>query len=419
MALSNLAVQAAKPRDKPYRLVDTNGLFLDVRPTGAKIWRYRYEIAGKENQFTLGEFFADKRNGHLTLEAARRARDDARVLVRKGIHPAHERQQAMVRQIAENESTFKAIAEEWISRQRPKWSSKYAEQIKHILKTDVYPTIGALPITTITPNQILQILFKVEKRGATTFAHLIRQWVSAIYRYAIITQRAQTDPAAPLRGVIARNKVRHSKSLSREQIREFVEKLGAYKGEPGTILGLRIMLLTFVRTIELRAARWPEINLERAEWRIPAERMKMREEHIVPLSRQAVRLLRQLHDISSHQVFLFPNRRTANTYITSTTLNRALERMKVLGKGTLGFSAHGFRSTASTLLNEAGFRGDVIERQLAHQERNNVRASYNHADYMSERKTMMQQWADMIDEIVTSEPNQILPFVRPMTQHAE
>ena len=259
------------------------------------------------------------------------------------------RQQAIVRQIAENESTFKVIAEEWIARRQTTWSPKYTEQIKHIFKTDVYPSIGTQPISKVTPRQILQILFKVEQRGANTFAHLIRQWASAVFRYAIVTQRAQTDSAEPLRGVITRNKPRHSKSLSRDQIREFLETLDAYKGEPGTILGFRIMLLTFVRTIELRAARWPEINLERAEWRIPAERMKMREEHIVPLSRQAILLFRQLHDISGHREFLFPNRRNPKTFITSTTLNRALERMGVLGKGTLGFSAHGFRATAPPL----------------------------------------------------------------------
>jgi integrase len=419
MPLTNAAVQAAKPRGKPYRLTDTSGLFLDVRPSGAKFWRYRYEIAGKENQFTLGEFFADKRAGHLTLEAARRARDEARVLVRKGIHPTHDRQQSLVRQIAENRNTFKAIAEEWIARMQKRWSAKYSEQIKHVLKTDVYSSIGSTPITQVTPHQVLQILFRVEDRGANTFAHLIRQWVSSIFRFAIQTQRAQTDPAAPLRGAIARNKPRHSKALSRGQIREFIEKLNNYKGEPGTIIGFRIMLLTFVRTIELRAARWPEIDIERSEWRVPAERMKMGEEHIVPLSRQAVLLFRQLHNNSGHREYLFPNRRDPRTYITSTTLNRALERMGLLGEGTIGFSAHGFRATASTLLNEAGIRPDVIERQLAHHERNHVRASYNHANYMAERTVMMQVWADMIDEIVTPQTGRVLPFVRALTHQAD
>jgi integrase len=400
MPLSNAAVQAAQPADKAYRLTDTNGLYLEVRPSGAKLWRYRYRIARKENKFTLGKFFPDKNHvGHLSLEGARRARDEARALVRKGIHPFHDRQQAIIRQVTENKTTFKAVADEWIERKEKNWSKVYAAQIRHVLKTDVYTAIGSRPIASITASDILQILFKVERRGANTFAHLIRQWVSAIFRYAIVTQRAQTDPAAPLRGAIVRNKVRHSKALSREELTAFLKRLENYKGDPATIFGFRIMLLTFVRTIELRAARWTEFNIEKAEWRIPAARMKMREEHIVPLSRQVMTLLEGLHDISGHSQFLFPNRRNPQAYMTSTTLNRALERMKFLGEDTIGFAAHGFRATASTMLNEGGFNSDVIERQLAHQDRNKVRASYNHASYLDERKIMMQVWADMVDEM--------------------
>jgi len=418
MALSNLAALTAKPADKPYKLTDTNGLYLEVRPSGVKLWRYRYRIGGKENKFTLGQFFADKsRVGHVSLEGARRSRDEARALVRKGIHPSHHRQNAIAKQLEENKSTFKAIAEEWIERNGKNWSEVYANQIKHVLKTDVYPDIGTLPVTSITPNQILQILFKVERRGANTYAHLIRQWASAIFRYAIVTQRTQLDPAAPLRGAVIRNKVRHSKALSREQLTAFLKRLDTYRGDPATIFGFRIMLFTFVRTIELRAARWTEFNIEKAEWRIPAERMKMREEHIVPLSRQVITLLQGLHEITGHSQFLFPNRRSSQTYITSTTLNRALERMKFLGEGTIGFSAHGFRATASTMLNEGGFNSDVIERQLAHQDRNKVRASYNHASYLDERKIMMQVWADMVDEMQNPKTT-ALAFTRELSRQA-
>jgi integrase len=191
--------------------------------------------------------------------------------------------------------------------------------------------------------------------------------------------------------------------LSETELRALIKRLQTYRGDPGTKFGIRLMLFTFVRTIELRAARWSEFDLAKAEWRIPANRMKMRQEHIVPLSTQAVALLRELKELTGHHLYLFPNRRRANACITSTTINRALERMGFLGEGTIGFSGHGFRSTASTMLNEAGVRPDVIERQLAHQERNQVRASYNRAMYLPERRQMMQTWADMMDAVSTSE----------------
>ena len=205
---------------------------------------------------------------------------------------------------------------------------------------------------------------------------------------------------------------------SRNEMKRLLQALRTYGGDPATMCGLELILLTFVRTIELRAARWAEIDFKNAEWRIPADRMKMREVHIVPLSRQAVGILKSLWAMNGHREYLFPNKRDHKRYITATTLNRALERMGFLGEGSIGFSAHGFRATASTILNEAGFRSDVIERQLAHQERNNVRAAYNHAQYMDERCVMMQCWADMVDDIGKDTPNTALNFVKALTFQA-
>jgi integrase len=238
---------------------------------------------------------------------------------------------------------------------------------------------------------------RVEGRGAETVALMIRQWCSAIFRYAVATLRADGDPAAALKGAIARPRTEHHKPLSRRQIATFSKALESYGGYRTTVIALQLMLLTFVRTKELREAGWSEIDLSHAEWRIPEERMKMRDPHIVPLSKQAMKLLRELHTLTGGQRWLFPNSRRPNTCMTATTLNRALERMGFNGKGSIGFSAHGFRATASTVLNEAGCRPDVIERQLAHKERNKVRAAYNQAEYLNERRTMMQLWADMID----------------------
>lgn len=415
MALTNIAIQNAKPRDGVYRLSDGDALWLEVRPSGVKIWRYRYKIANKGNIYTIGEFAPHKGPAHVSLEKARKQRNDARDLVRKGIHPTHDRKSKVRDQVRENESTFKAIAEEWIARKEKNWTSGTAKQIKTVFKNDIYPAIGSLPIRSVTSQDVLKIITDVDARGANTFAFLIRQWVSAVYRFAITTLRADVDPAGPLSGAVERNKTKHSKALSKDELKRLLKALHTYGGDPATMCGLELILLTFVRTIELRAARWEEIDFVRAEWRIPADRMKMREVHIVPLSRQAIAILKALYVINGHREFLFPNKRDYKRYITATTLNRALERMGFLGEGSIGFSAHGFRATASTMLNEAGFRSDVIERQLAHQERNNVRAAYNHAQYMDERRIMMQMWADMVDEIGKETPNTSLQFIKALT----
>lgn len=399
MPLTDAKIRNTKPGEKPIKLTDGGGLYLEVRPSGAKLWRYRYRIAGKENVFAVGEYFNHKRSGHTSLDDARSERDKARVLVKQGIHPSHDRQAARLATHAENATTLEAVAREWIARKKPGWTPYYLRQVERSLEADVFPFVGKLPIRNVTAAHLLEIIRRIEGRGAETVALLVRQWASAIFRYAAATLRADTDPAAALKGAIHRPKVEHRKPLSRDQIADFVNALEGYAGYRTTVIALRLMLLTFVRTVELRAAHWTEIDLDRAEWRIPAERMKMREPHIVPLSRQAVELLRELHTFSGARGFLFPNYRNPKTCMTATTLNRALERIGFNGKDSIGFSAHGFRATASTILNEIGFRPDVIERQLAHAERDKVRASYNQAEYLEERRAMMQQWADLTDEM--------------------
>lgn len=400
VTITNAKAHNAKPSSKPVKLTDGGGLYLEIRPSGAKLWRYRYRIDGKENLFAIGEYFNDKRIGHVSVEAARRARDEARDLVRKGIHPAHHRKSQIQSQIDDNKNTFRAVALEWMDRKADSWSPKNAAQIRKVFDTDVFPSIGSRPISTVTAADLLAILQRVDGRGANTIAYLIRQWSSAIFRYAVATLRAQYDPAAALQGAIVHKKVKHSRALSKSELQALFHRLETYRGDPGTMFGMKLMLLTFVRTIELRAAQWTEFDFDANEWRIPAERMKMREVHVVPLSKQAVALLLELKELTGGNAYLFPNRRDNRKCISALTINRALERMGFLGEGTIGFSAHGFRSTACTMLNEAGFRSDVIERQLAHQERNQVRASYNRATYLPERRAMMQKWADMIDEII-------------------
>lgn len=306
------------------------------------------------------------------------------MLVKQGIHPAHTRQTERLAQLAGAANTFEGIAREWIEKKKLGWSPNYTRQVESFLGDDVFKSVGHLPIRSVTAAHLLQILNRIEGRGAETVALLVRQWCSAIFRYAVATLRADSDPAAALKGAISRPKIAHSKPLTREQIRHFIQALDHYGAYRATVIALRLILLTFVRTVELRAAEWPEIDFDRAEWWIPASRMKMRETHTVPLSRQALRLLRELYTLTGGQRWLFPNYRQPTTCMTATTLNRALERMGLAGKDGIGFAAHGFRATAPTLLNESGYRPDVIERQLAHRERNKVRASYNQAEYLEE-----------------------------------
>jgi integrase len=393
MALTDAKLRNAKPGNKPIKLTDAGGLYLVVRPTGAKLWRYRYRIAGKENLFAVGEYPA------LSLAEARAKRAEARELVKRGIHPSHERQATRLMTHSANVNTFEAVGREWIEKKKPTWTPYYLRQVERFLASDVFPHVGPLPIRSVTAAHLLEIVRRIEGRGAETVALMVRQWSSAIFRYAVATLRADTDPAAALKGAIHRPRTKHAKPLSRDQIADFVKAVDAYGGYRTTVIALRLMLLTFVRTKELRETPWTEIDLERREWRIDAQRMKMRQPQIVPLSRQAVALLRELHTHTGGRDFLFPNYRSPNTCMTGTTLNRALERMGFNGKDSIGFSAHGFRATASTILNEIGFRPDVIERQLAHADRNKVRAAYNQGEYLEERRAMMQHWADLLGEI--------------------
>lgn len=394
--LTDTKIRNRKPSDKPVKLPDGNGLYLEVRPTGAKLWRYRYRIDRRENVFAIGEYPT------IGLADARAIRADARELVKQGIHPAHNRQADKAVQVANNANTFKAVALEWIGQKKAKWSPYYFRQVDRFMASDVFPYIGTLPIRSVTAAHLLEIIKRAEKRGAETVALNLRQWCSAIFRYAVSTLRADSDPAAALKGAIHRPPVEHRRPLSPEEIIVFVDAAEAYGGYRATVIALRLMLLTFVRTVELRTATWNEFNLDLGEWRIPAERMKMRKAHLVPLSRQAIDLFRELHTLTGGRDFLFPNLRNPKTCMTGTTLNRALERMGFDGKEGIRFSAHGFRATASTILNEKGYRPDVIERQLAHSERDKVRASYNQAEYLDERRAMMQDWADFVDDLMAS-----------------
>jgi integrase len=413
MPLTDTRIRSTKSSDKPIKLTDGGGLILEIRPTGAKLWRLRYRIAGKENMYALGAYVeapkgesevqaqARRNGGDYTLAEARVERERCRRLIKQGIHPAHQRQAVKAETIAANQNTFEAVAREWVAQNRERWTPYYLRQVERFMASEVYRYVGSMPIRSLSAAQMLEVVKRTELR-APTVALMVRQWCSAVFRFAVATLRADGDPTVALKGAIARKKVQHHKPLRREDIPAFLASLQSYGGAESTKIALRLLMLTFVRPIELRAARWSEFDLKNAIWRVPAERMKMRESHVVPLPRQAVSLLEQLQGITGKQDWLFPNRRRPATYMTGTTLNRALENMGYGNK----FSSHGFRATASTILNEMNFRPDVIERQLAHAPKNRVRAAYNQAEYLEERRAMMQTWADL----VAAESGKIVPI---------
>jgi integrase len=314
MPLTDARIRATKPAAKPVKLTDGGGLYLEVRPSGKKLWRYRYRIVDKENLFAIGEY------PEISLAEARGEHDKARALVKQGLHPSHSRQAERLSTHLANANTFEAVATEWITKKAGRWTPYYRRQVENFLGADVFPYVGKLPIRNVTAAHLLEIIRRIEDRGASTVALLVRQWSSAIFRYAVATLRAETDPAAALRGAIHRPKVKHRKPLTKGQIKDFIAALENYGGYRTTVIALRLILLTFVRTGELRKALWAEFDLVNAEWRIPAERMKMREPHIVPLSKQAVTLLRELQTYTGGRGMLFPNYRRPRDCMTPTHL---------------------------------------------------------------------------------------------------
>jgi integrase len=377
MRLTDVRVRNAKPRAKPYKLSDGGGMYLLVKPDGGRYWRLDYRFAGKRLTLSIGVYPT------VTLSQARASREEARRLLAQDINPsAAKKARKRTAKIA-SENTFEAIAREWIANQWHRLAVQYSTRLVARLEADIFPHIGSRPIAEIDAPELLDVLKNVEKRGVIETAGRLRQVCGQVFRYAIASGRAKHDPSADLRGALKSpgRPVGH-RAIPFDEVPAFLRALGAYNGEARTRLALRLMVLTFVRTTELRGARWSEIeNLEGNEplWRIPATRVKMRHEHIVPLAPQAVAVLRELRALpgSDASPFLFPSP-SREGHMSNNTMLYALYRLGYHKRATV----HGFRAVASTALNEMGFRPDVIERQLAHQEQDVVRAAYNRAEYL-------------------------------------
>ena len=388
--LSDAKLRSAKPGAKQYKLYDGGGLFLLIHPNGSRYWRLKYRLAGKEKLFAVGIY------PEMGLADARGQALDARRLVREGSDPVIERQRQRAGKAASTAETFQAIGEEWVASRTDNWSATYRDAIRSALAANLYPQIGGLPVRAINVPILRDALLLMERRGALVALRKVRMWASMVFRYAIATGRAENDPAAPLRGTFKSHKSRNFSALTKPgDFGKLIAQVRTYDGSVITKCGLLLMAYTFVRTGELRGAEWSEFDLKGAEWRILAERMKMGEPHVVPLSRQAMETLSELRALTGGSRWLFPNERNARKPMSENTILFALYRLGYHGRAT----GHGFRSSASTLLNELGFDPDVIERQLAHQERNKVRAAYHRAEYLTERRKMMQRWADYVDEL--------------------
>jgi len=415
-ALTHSAILGAKPKDKPYKLSDTDRLYVLVTKAGKKYWKWNYRMDGRDCTYALGTF------PDLGLSQARERRMAAEKLVSLGIHPADNEEDQRLKTKMEKAATFWSVAEEWISANKIKWSPRYLKQVETYMHRYVRDAdFGKRPIRQITTAEIYELVNGVAKRsalnsverkpaGAPTLAILLRQWCDAVFRMAVVSGRAERNPVADLRAsdVIVRPKVKNNRALTPVELKAFITALKAFSGQRSTGIAIELLMLTFVRTVELRLATWEEFDLESSLWTVPASRMKKKDvgDHVVPLSSQAVALLKELKEITGESItalhWLFPNFRRSEDCMTATTINRALERMGFNGKKTIGFSAHGFRGTASTLLHEMGYRPEVIEAQLAHKERNAVKAAYNKAQYVAERIQMMQTWANYVDGLQSS-----------------
>ena len=375
MPMTELMVKQAKPEDKPYAMADGDGLILEVRPSGKKYWIVRYWEKGKERRKSLGPY------PEVSLKAARDQNIDFRRSLAGGTPPRGE--------------TFKDIALEWYEkRMEPAFTPKHLDTIRYRLNRYIFPEIGSLPLIEISSGSILALCRKIEARGVIETTRRVKQIIGQVFRYAIATDRADTDPTVALRGALQTRKGKHHGTLTDPaQVAILIRSIHAYP-YPLVRCGLLFSALTFARPGEIRHAEWTELDLDRREWRIPAEKMKMKRAHIVPLSKQALTLLEELRGLSGGGQWIFPSARNDGRPMSENTIRMALRTM---GYVNGEMTPHGFRGMASTLLNENGFSPDVIERQLAHVERNAVRAAYNHAEYLPERKKMMQWWSDYLD----------------------
>lgn len=409
MSLTDLAIRKAKPginpkgepTSRPYKMGDTGGLYLEVSPAGGKWWRLKYRFDGKEKRLALGTF------PDTGLAHARAKRDEARKLLAADIDPGVHRRAIKASRIERAANSFEVIAREWFAKQKPVWVEAHADRIMLRLENDIFPWIGARPIAEITARELLVTLNRIVERGAVESGHRVLQNCGQIFRYAIVTERAPRNPASDLRGALPPVKPTHRAAITDpKRISELLRAMDDYQGSFITRCALRLAPHVFLRPGELRQAEWAEFDLDAALWNIPAEKMKMRESHLVPLSQQAVAILREIHPLTSHGRYVFPGARTPKRPMSNNAVLAALRRM---GFPKEEMSGHGFRAMARTVLDEVlQIRPDFIEHQLAHAVKDPNGRAYNRTAHLRERVQMMQKWSDYLDHLKAGE--NVLPF---------
>jgi len=405
MGLTVKKIQSLKPKEKLFRLADANGLCIEVTPKGSKLWRLRYRFDGKAKMMALGKY-SDKSlpPNILSLSDARVKCQEMKQYLANGVDPA-----VVAKAQSDSERTkinFEAFAREWFEKFKHKWVERTAERKMRRLEGHVFPLIGGLPIDEVDAPQIRRVLHRIESMKTLHTAHRVKNIIGEIMRYAVAMGLIIHNPVPDLAGVLPPTKTKHRASITDPKgIGGLLRSIDEYTGSPVTRCALKLAALTFVRPGELRHAEWSEIDYEGKEWRIPAEKMKMKRPHIVPLSRQTVEVLKEVELVTGHGKYVFPSERSSARPMSNNTVNAALRRMGFTKEEMTG---HGFRSMASTNLNELGRHPDHIERQLAHVEANKVRAAYNYAEHLLERKKMMQAWADYLDGL--KEEGKVVPF---------
>ncbi|GAB2198400.1 tyrosine-type recombinase/integrase [Sessilibacter sp. MAH4] len=407
MALTDTQVRKASAADKDQWLSDSNGLRLLVKTNGSKYWRLKYRFLGKQKTLAIGVY------PDISLKDARQLTLKAREQINNGIDPSDLRKSDKLNTVEKSSNLFSKIAKDWWNHQKGTWKPDHANRVFLRLEQNVFPLIGNKPITEIKPQEIIQITRAVESRGAPDVASRTLQDVRRVFRYAVQNNLIEINPAADLTGILKARKTEHRASLPREELPEFLKALANYKtkGRSLTQLSIELLILTFVRPGELRGARWEEFDLEERIWRIPAERMKMGTEHLVPLATQTITILEKIREISGGYPLLFPSERNREVPMSDNTMRRAIFKLGYDGnhEGKTKANPHGFRATASSILNETGFNPDAIERQLSHMERNGVRAAYiHHARFLEERINLMQWWANYLDSL--KKPGVVVPI---------
>lgn len=389
MKLTDMAIKKAKPREKVYSLGDGNGLSLIVEPNGSKGWRFRYQFNGKSKMISLGIYPV------ITLNEAREKRDNARKLVANGIDPSEARKEERNKVSGQSENTFKKITLEWFNGRKDRWSEGYRDDMMEAFENDVFPYIGDRAIAEIKPLELLEVLSIMEKRGVTEKLKKVRQRCGEVWKYAIITGRAEYNPAPDLASAFIPHQRENYPYLLADELPEFLSSVDKYQGSQIVRTALNILMLTGLRPGELRKSEWSFIDFESRTWKLPEKIMKMGRVHVVPISDQVISLLRQIQPISGDYQYIFPSRTNHKKHLSEMAINTMIGRMGYRGRAT----GHGFRHTMSTILHEKGFNTAWIELQLAHVDKNSIRGTYNHALYLEGRREMMQWYADYIDEL--------------------